>query len=268
VASVGRAVSGGVGRRRTLTAPALQRACFSEMVRHVRVRRDGRGEAPSRYVLHLHPDDLAVVDETRRWFHDGLVEALREAARTNGWTIEGAGGIDITYQADPHRRPGVPSAEAVAPGSPPTSAPSGPPATGPKAPEGSMSTPTALVRVDTGAVVALSPGEAVTIGRSRDRTIVVDDDRASRAHAHLEPSAGTWAVVDDGSSNGTLVNGVKLTPGQPQTLRVGDIIGIGPIDVRVDGRPPAEPGPATSVLAERDRTRIASTVLPPRGDRP
>ncbi|MGI8755080.1 MAG: hypothetical protein ACR2MB_04310, partial [Acidimicrobiales bacterium] len=42
VASVGRAVSGGVGRRRTLTAPALQRACFSEMVRHVRVRRDGR----------------------------------------------------------------------------------------------------------------------------------------------------------------------------------------------------------------------------------
>lgn len=268
VASVGRTVSGGVGRRRTLTAPELQRACFSEMVRHVRVRRDGHGQAPSRYVLHLHPNDLAVVDETRRWFQDGLVEALREAARTNGWTIEGDGGIDISYEADPHRRPGVPSAEAVAPGSPPTSTPSGPPAIGPRPTKGSARTPTALVRVDTGATVALSGGEEVTIGRSRDRTIVVDDDRASRAHAHLQPSARTWAVVDDGSSNGTLVNGVKLTPSQPRTLSVGDIISIGPVDLRVEGRPPteAEP-PATSLLAEGDRTRIASAVLPPRDDR-
>ena len=50
-ASVARTVGGTVNRRKTLTAPELQRACFSEMVRHVRVNRQGRTEAPGRYLL-------------------------------------------------------------------------------------------------------------------------------------------------------------------------------------------------------------------------
>ncbi|MCU1497726.1 MAG: hypothetical protein JWM47_1679, partial [Acidimicrobiales bacterium] len=79
-ASVVRSVGGSLGTRKGLSAPELQRACFSEMVRHVRVSRQGRTSAPSSYVLHLHPGDLAVVDESRRWFSQGLADALRQAA--------------------------------------------------------------------------------------------------------------------------------------------------------------------------------------------
>ena len=62
-ASVARSVGGNLGRRKGLSAPELQRACFSEMVRHVRVDREGRSAAPARYLLKLHPDDLATVDD-------------------------------------------------------------------------------------------------------------------------------------------------------------------------------------------------------------
>ena len=263
-ASVARTVGGTVGRRRTLTAPELQRACFSEMVRHVRVTRDGHSHAPGRYVLCLHPDDLAVVDDTRHWFTGGLTDALREAAQTNGWALDDA--IDITYEADPSRRPGVPNALAVSPGAGRGSAPSGPPpVAGGATSRTSPARPGALVRADNRKTVSLGD-QAITIGRSRDRTIVVDDDRVSRAHAHLECSGQTWSVMDDGSSNGTRVNGDDIGH-EPRRLRVGDVIGVGPLDLQVQGRPADGPEPGTRALDDSDRTRIASTVLPPREDR-
>ena len=60
-AAVARNAGGSLGRRRGLTAPELQRACFSEMVRHVQVGRVRRTHAPARYVLHLHPDGVTLV---------------------------------------------------------------------------------------------------------------------------------------------------------------------------------------------------------------
>ena len=65
-ASVARNVGGSLGARKGLDAPELQRACFSEMVRHVRVNREGRTSAPGAYLLRLNPGDMAVVDERGR----------------------------------------------------------------------------------------------------------------------------------------------------------------------------------------------------------
>lgn len=113
-ASVARTVGGTMGRRKGLTAPELQRAaCFSEMVRHVRVDAQGRSVAPARYLLQVHPDDLAVVNDAHDWFVSGLSEALTVASRDNGWVLDGA--IDLKFEADPSRRPGVPNALAVEP---------------------------------------------------------------------------------------------------------------------------------------------------------
>ncbi len=251
-ASVARSVGAGLGRRKGLSAPELQRACFSEMVRHVRVTRHGRTHAPARYLLRLHPDDMATVDEARNWFTEGLTDALERAATDNGWVLGGA--IQIDYQADPGRPAGAPSALAVSPDDPAGSAPGAPPpAAGRRL---------AVVRGDTGESVTLSG--PVTIGRSRDRDLTVDDTRVSRSHARIESRAGgTWVVVDEGSANGTRLRGEEIPPHEPRPIRPGDVIGIGPVDLRVTTAADRGAGqPGTRALEDSDRTRISGEVLP------
>lgn len=54
------------------------------------------------------------------------------------------------------------------------------------------------------------------------------DPAVSRLHAVLIPAPdGTWAVLDPGSANGTLLNGRKLATGTPIPLRDGDRINLG-----------------------------------------
>jgi hypothetical protein len=259
-ASVARTVGGTVNRRKTLTAPELQRACFSEMVRHVRVNRQGRTEAPGRYLLQLSPADMEVVEETRTWFTDGLTDALTQAAADNGWEI--AGKIDLRFEADPTRRPGVPNALAVEPGGSKKAQPTTPPPAAPGRAASERATSLVLVRSDTGARTPLE-GDAISIGRSSDRGIVVDDTRVSRTHAIVARGRSGWTVTDDGSSNGTTLNGRLLTPKASTNLSAGDRIGIGPVELVVEAAgPPARPS-GTRALDDRDRTRISGEVLPP-----
>lgn len=49
----------------------------------------------------------------------------------------------------------------------------------------------------------------------------------SRVHAAIERSDDVLTLVDMGSSNGTNLNGQKLTPDQPRVLRDGDEIRFG-----------------------------------------
>ncbi|MBX3284859.1 MAG: DUF3662 domain-containing protein [Actinobacteria bacterium] len=257
-ASVARAVGGTLGTRRGLSAPELQRACFSEMVRHVRVTRQGRTHAPSGYLLSLHPDDLAVVDEARRWFTEGLADALQQAARDNGWVLDGP--VEIDFQADPARHRGVPGALVTSADPDPTPPP--PPAPPPAAPAPRTSAPGrtfVLVRADTGERIPLR--DPLTIGRSRDRDVTVDDGRVSRAHARVERLRGGWAVVDEGSANGTTVDGEAVVPHRPHALRPGSVIGVGPVELRVAAVAAGQPG--TRALDDQERTRISGEVLPP-----
>ncbi|HWJ64176.1 MAG TPA: FhaA domain-containing protein [Acidimicrobiales bacterium] len=252
-ASVARTVSGSVGRRKTLTAPELQRACFSEMVRHVRVDRQGRTRAPARYLIKVAAVDMEVIDDTRSWFVDGLRDALTTAAKDNGWTLDGT--VDIRFEVDASRRAGVPTALAVDPEGPKKAAPTGPPSGAP------ARTGLALVRTDTGERIGLGR-DMVTIGRSSDCTVVIDDTRVSRSHASVEPTSSGWSVADNGSSNGTRLNGKALAARSPRPLKQGDVIGVGPVDLRVEadaGRGAA----GARALDDSDRTRISGEVLPP-----
>lgn len=75
-----------------------------------------------------------------------------------------------------------------------------------------------------GVTVALS-SLPVTIGRAKNSTVVLDDDYASNQHARLVPNGTTWLVEDLGSTNGTTVDGVKITA--PVAVGVGTTITIG-----------------------------------------
>ncbi len=82
------------------------------------------------------------------------------------------------------------------------------------------------------AEIALS-GTAVRIGRSTDSDIVVNDERASRRHAVIEPMGdGLWRLTDLGSSNGTVVNHSRLMA--PRVLKHRDRIGIADTELLFD----------------------------------
>jgi pSer/pThr/pTyr-binding forkhead associated (FHA) protein len=73
---------------------------------------------------------------------------------------------------------------------------------------------------------------SLAVGRGADNDIALGDDFASARHARIEPRRdGVW-VSDAGSTNGTYVNGAKLS--QPHRLKPGDVIRIGSTDLRFE----------------------------------
>jgi pSer/pThr/pTyr-binding forkhead associated (FHA) protein len=75
--------------------------------------------------------------------------------------------------------------------------------------------------------------EATTVGRSPACALHLDhDDYVSSEHAVVTPAeAGVW-VEDLGSTNGTFVNGAKVT--SARLLQQGDMIRIGETQLRVE----------------------------------
>ncbi|MCW3097238.1 MAG: hypothetical protein JWL77_2856 [Chthonomonadaceae bacterium] len=65
-----------------------------------------------------------------------------------------------------------------------------------------------------------------TVGRETTSDVVLSADTTiSRTHARLVNEGGTFVVYDNGSSNGTFVNGMRLT--SPVALAPGDIVQFG-----------------------------------------
>jgi len=68
-------------------------------------------------------------------------------------------------------------------------------------------------------------GQNNAIGRGADRDIVLSADQTvSRNHAHIGNEGSDLVIYDDGSSNGTFVNGMRVTM---QVLVSGDIVQLG-----------------------------------------
>jgi len=80
-------------------------------------------------------------------------------------------------------------------------------------------------------VFNLQPTET-TIGREPGCGISLpDDSTVSRHHAHITREGSVYVIHDDGSSNGTFVNGAKVTEA---ALVLGDIIKVGITELRFE----------------------------------
>lgn len=76
-----------------------------------------------------------------------------------------------------------------------------------------------------GQTFALSPTGATSIGREQGRDIQLSmDTTISRKHARIVNEGGSFVVYDEGSSNGTSVNGARITR---QQIAPGDTIDFG-----------------------------------------
>ena len=75
--------------------------------------------------------------------------------------------------------------------------------------------------------------EPLTVGREAENDLpLVRDEFSSGLHARITPRRdGVW-VEDTGSTNGTYVNGVRLTA--PRKLSPGDVVRIGETDLRFE----------------------------------
>jgi pSer/pThr/pTyr-binding forkhead associated (FHA) protein len=73
---------------------------------------------------------------------------------------------------------------------------------------------------------AFALGEEITIGRAATCTIGMPDDSfASQLHARVYRDAGLTMIEDLGSTNGTYLNGKRLTA--PQHITKGDRVQVG-----------------------------------------
>ncbi|HVI17107.1 MAG TPA: FHA domain-containing protein, partial [Gaiellales bacterium] len=73
----------------------------------------------------------------------------------------------------------------------------------------------------------------VTIGRSSDCDVRVDDANVSRRHAEVRRIGDGYSLVDLGSTNGTEVNGQRI---QETALMNGDVISVGTTRITFERR--------------------------------
>jgi len=125
--------------------------------------------------------------------------------------------------------------------------------------------------------------ESMTIGRSPENSICLDDISVSSRHAELTMAGDICHLKDLGSTNGTLVNGEPITTVQLRAgdrVRFGKVEGYYEIEVAADAQPlprleevearPAESSarpvdfanasPFLNRMKEKDRTRTAVFV--------
>ncbi|MEK6289320.1 MAG: SpoIIE family protein phosphatase [Acidobacteriota bacterium] len=69
----------------------------------------------------------------------------------------------------------------------------------------------------------------LTIGRSSRNDICISDPFASRLHAEIRRENDQVSLVDNGSANGTFVNGQRVTA--PLRLQPGDVVRIGETEI-------------------------------------
>ncbi|WP_243228395.1 FHA domain-containing protein [Microbacterium sp. CIAB417] len=100
-----------------------------------------------------------------------------------------------------------------------------------KAKPGSPATATSAGRLvitsgpKTGLEIPLG-SEPMTIGRSSESGLVIRDDYTSSHHARLMLRGGTWTIQDLDSTNGTYLDGKRLS-GSPAAVSIGTPIKVG-----------------------------------------
>jgi FHA domain len=96
-----------------------------------------------------------------------------------------------------------------------------------------------LARVTTGdssreiPLVFKPGGKHLNVGRATDNELSLNDASVSKIHAALAMNQqGTLMVADTGSTNGTYINGRRITYGEARQIDDGDVVGFGDIEVR------------------------------------
>jgi len=113
-----------------------------------------------------------------------------------------------------------------------------------------------------GAAAVEVNNDSTLVGRDATCDLVVSDGSVSRKHARLERRGDTWTVVDQGSANGTFVDGQRIVE---SALQSGQELRFGAVSYRVEIEGAEDDIGATVVTsAMPEATVIQSEPLVPR----
>ncbi|MDH3654239.1 MAG: FHA domain-containing protein [Myxococcales bacterium] len=74
----------------------------------------------------------------------------------------------------------------------------------------------------------------IVIGRSRSADVQLPHAAVSAMHASIREQDAGYALVDEGSTNGTRVNEIRVVPGRPKVLRKHDLLDLGGYRLSID----------------------------------
>ena len=79
--------------------------------------------------------------------------------------------------------------------------------------------------------------DRAAVGRSHDNALCISDSSVSSFHAGFTAGAnGAIWLTDIGSSNGTMVNGVRINEGDKTIVRDGDRVQFGDVELKLELR--------------------------------
>ncbi len=207
-------------------AIALARATEDAQVTNWR----GERVAPNAYWVYLNPQDYEALQASHPTLPEDLTQSVTQLATQAGLLVTQQPVVEIHYSEKiPRRRVSV-AARYI----PPADHQAG--STGPmdtatqtaarQALQSSDGVRPFLILYGTRTLPLTKP--IVTLGRSFDNDIVIDDPRVSRHHAQLRQRAGRYVIYDLGSSGGTLVNGTRISE---FILSAGDVISLAGVEI-------------------------------------
>ena len=190
------------------------------------------GLVPDQFTVHLHPQDLAALLPAEEVATDLASGALR-FARDHGYALRER--PRVTLRPDPRLQPGEVEVDAAL--SPATEAH----AHADGVESGTRVFEVPVVRAPEITLEVREPGKParripvagapIHIGRAPECELVLRDSRASRRHARLTARDGVLVLTDLGSTNGTRVNGHRITE---VVLGAGDRVQIGATSLVVE----------------------------------
>ena len=104
----------------------------------------------------------------------------------------------------------------------------------------------------TGKTFELKP-ELTTVGRLPDNALQIPEASVSSHHCEIQLKGNDLFVRDLGSTNGTFINGEKITEG---TVKAGQILRLGMVDMRL------ETGDAQAAAVNQKKLLEQTRVIP------
>lgn len=203
-------------------AKRLERAMESQQTISVR-----RIIVPNIYRTFLNPDDFAVIQRFRGEIEREMATYLRELADERGFSMLEHPRVELAGDPAVARR-GIQVVAETSSGQPDASSTQVMSGTQHfKAPSKGGG---AMLLLDTPQGAHTIPLEStlLTVGRGLNNDVILEDTRVSRHHAELRYKTRRFWVSDLGSTNGTFVNGERVTE---QALRSGDTISLGGLEM-------------------------------------
>lgn len=241
----------------TSTTPRGLNRAIKALIRRAAIPAADGKRAMSLIVIRLRPEDLAVLKAAYglQPYIAGLASYHRKVAARKQWELpRDLSTAEIRFVEDPDRKPMRPalddaSSVAVLPSktkfftsedhSPatedlnPTREDQGRRSNriGHEKKPDQLGTEKGARLVGPGVDQVFFPSEApITIGRSRENTVVIRGETVHRQHARLDYAGGSWMLLPVNLGNSTTVNGLRITEparvSPPATLSFGDSEGF------------------------------------------